>query len=272
MPAESLPPYVIDYLLQSEFPDYVDPRGRRLVGGPSEERLRLFDAREAELRSKGLLYEKARAESHAAVQEYQEQAERRQFFNQPSARADYGHWSKAAYWTLEEGIALLLGRAPEVVTWDVVKEFVDSSPFAAGYQRLRDLVLRAHGVGQLNDRIDPADFLDWAKRTEVEYPRELEEHLRRRPDVATNTVRAEGRPEAADEKPLSTRERDTLLKLVIGMAVKKYKFDPQANRGTAVPAIVDDLNCIGITLDQKTVRKWLNEGAELLPRDLGEDY
>jgi hypothetical protein len=41
-----------------------------------------------------------------------EKRERDRFFNQPSAMADVNHWSKAAYWTLDEATALSLGRAP----------------------------------------------------------------------------------------------------------------------------------------------------------------
>jgi hypothetical protein len=72
------------------------------------------------------------------------------------------------------------------------------------------------------------------------------------------------------EKPLLTRERDTVLKLLIGMAVQRYGFDARAKRGTAVSEIVNDLDSLGISLDPKTVRKWLNEAADLLPGELEE--
>jgi hypothetical protein len=43
-----------------------------------------------------------------------EQEEGERFFNRPHANADFDHWSKAAHWTLDEAIALSLGKAPEV--------------------------------------------------------------------------------------------------------------------------------------------------------------
>jgi hypothetical protein len=52
----------------------------------------------------------------------------------PMARADFEHWSKAAHWTLEEAIALSFGRAPERVSWEKIKPYVQSSPFAFEYQ------------------------------------------------------------------------------------------------------------------------------------------
>jgi hypothetical protein len=67
------------------------------------------------------------------------------------------------------------------------------------------------------------------------------------------------------EKSLSTRTRETALKLIIGMAIKGYGYNPKANKNTAVKEIADDLALLGLQLDVDTVRKWLNEASELLP-------
>ena len=67
------------------------------------------------------------------------------------------------------------------------------------------------------------------------------------------------------EKPLSTRERDSLLKLVIGMAVGGYGYVPTANRSEQPAMIEEDLALQGVSLDVDTIRKWLKRGAELLP-------
>lgn len=69
------------------------------------------------------------------------------------------------------------------------------------------------------------------------------------------------------ENDISQRERDTLLKLVIGMAVKGYAYDPKAARNSSIKDIADDLASLGISLDPDTVRKWVKEAAEILPRD-----
>lgn len=68
-------------------------------------------------------------------------------------------------------------------------------------------------------------------------------------------------------KPLHTKERESLLKMIIGMAVGGYRYTPQAKRNEATPDIVNDLNVNGVALDPDTVRKWLKEAAELLPQD-----
>jgi hypothetical protein len=72
-----------------------------------------------------------------------------------------------------------------------------------------------------------------------------------------------GKPERLPiyDKPLSTTERNTLLKLVIGMAVKGYRYDPAATKSTAPKEIADDLVELGITVTDDTVRKYLKEAA-----------
>lgn len=64
---------------------------------------------------------------------------------------------------------------------------------------------------------------------------------------------------------LGTRERESLLKLVIGMAKQGYSYDPAALRSDRVPEIVDDLERCGVAMSADTVRKYLRQGAELLP-------
>lgn len=67
------------------------------------------------------------------------------------------------------------------------------------------------------------------------------------------------------EKQLGARERESLLKVVIGMAVGGYSYDPKAGRSDRPTEIAGDLERAGVPLDVDTVRKWLREAAELLP-------
>jgi hypothetical protein len=67
------------------------------------------------------------------------------------------------------------------------------------------------------------------------------------------------------EQEIGARARDSLLKLVIGMAVVAYVYDPKAARSDKPTEIADDLACAGVPLDVDTVRKWLRKAADLLP-------
>ena len=68
------------------------------------------------------------------------------------------------------------------------------------------------------------------------------------------------------EKQLGARERESLLKLVIGMAVGGYGYDSTARRSEQTAAIAGDLSLAGVSLEPDTVCKWLREASELLPQ------
>lgn len=69
------------------------------------------------------------------------------------------------------------------------------------------------------------------------------------------------------EKPLKARERGTLLKLIIGMAIDKYRFDPTAAKSSAATNIMGGLDRAGIKMDDDTIRGKLQEAAELLDNE-----
>jgi hypothetical protein len=180
--------------------------------------------------------------THAAEAE-----ERDRFFNRPGAGADFVHWSKAAYWTIDEGVALILGRAPDVVNWESVRDYAHVSPFAGRYARLRDLALRAQESGQLVWRTEPRIFLAWAKRTNIEYPSELQEQVMS--EAVTDPPQDPPQNVVPKEKPLLVRERDTVLKMLGGIAFEKYGYDPKALRNAAITKIADDLDAAGVHVD-----------------------
>jgi hypothetical protein len=67
------------------------------------------------------------------------------------------------------------------------------------------------------------------------------------------------------------RERDSMLKMIIGMAVAAYRFDPSARRSDRVPKLVGDLELNGVAVSDETARKYLRLGAALLPPEARED-
>lgn len=63
------------------------------------------------------------------------------------------------------------------------------------------------------------------------------------------------------------KEKDSLLKIVLGLVLTNYEYKPHASRNSTSREIVDDLLLHGISVDEDTVRKWLSEAKELLPND-----
>jgi len=242
----------------------------------------------------------------AAVQLQKELREKQMFFNRPNANADFTHWSRAAYWRLDEAVALCFGKSPGRVNWETVKTHTQTSAFAVQYARLRDLVNRAKDVEQLYEPVEPHVFIAWTKRVGISFPKDLEERVTAIDDTIdwkaahdaaveahdkhTKSLHAqleqtaqerdalqaklkelENRWLSSTERELKPRERDSLYKLVIGMAMKGYRYNPNALKNLAVSEIASDLELLGIGLSDDTVRKWLLEAAQLLSPEAAEN-
>ncbi|MCB1468865.1 MAG: hypothetical protein KDK08_17390 [Rhizobiaceae bacterium] len=224
-----------------------------------------------------------KAEQAAEQQELIE-IESGQWFNSPKSKADFDYWTRMESWTLEEGVLLTMGKEPRVVTWDRVKSDDSYSPFVRTFRQRLDFAERAKTWSTLNERRNvPGLFLLWAKRIDLSYPEELEivitreygtpanwrakyeaevaEHTRTRQELdGLKSVQEKTQP-----KPGWQRERESLIKIVIGMAVKGYSYNLESARNSAVKEIADDMHSLGIGLDEDTVRKYVSEGRALLP-------
>jgi len=104
----------------------------------------------------------------------------------------------------------------------------------------------------------------------VEKRDNLIDALRAQPSEPQSEKGFASEPDTPEQKSLGARERESLLKLVIGMAIKGYDHNPKASRSSTAKDIAHDLHLIGISLDEDTVRKYLAEGRELLPGDEAE--
>lgn len=251
---------------------------------PAEEVNRLIEEYEKELESKSLseLVELMRIETEAEELDRIE-FESRLWFNIPASPSEYDFWCKMAYWTKEECIALSLCRNPDHVNWGFIKSEDLLSTFVKEYKRRMELFDRAQAMDILDVSNKPINFLKWAKQIELSYPPELERILLREEGAAVDwkarfnaevLAHSQSKKLLEETKALSTadgpkpgniRERESLLKLVIGMAIKGYSYKPNANRNAATSEITADLRSCGIELDEDTVRKYLQEARELLP-------
>jgi hypothetical protein len=68
------------------------------------------------------------------------------------------------------------------------------------------------------------------------------------------------------DKPLGTTERTYLLRLVIGMAIDGYGYDPQAKKSDVTKVVADAISARGMDMTDDTVRKYLKEAVtKVLP-------
>lgn len=93
-----------------------------------------------------------------------------------AARADFVYWGNMPLWSLDEGIALLLGKDPERVHWSLIRQYVNAentTHLCLEYAKLRQLVLRALQAGEINRSNTPIVFLEWARTRDLKVPPEL---------------------------------------------------------------------------------------------------
>lgn len=89
-----------------------------------------------------------------------------------------------------------------------------------------------------------------------------------RTDALLDFMQAVNGTQSRNEKPLGTNERNQLLKMVFGMAIDSYGYDPLAKKSEATKQIVDDLAKLGIGIDPDTVRKYLKEAANTVTYEM----
>ncbi|MBW6422021.1 hypothetical protein KX729_11255 [Rhizobium sp. XQZ8] len=260
------------------------------------------------------------------------------FYNQPESTPDFKYWAKLSYWSLEEIVALSLGRDPKTVNWQSIGRFYSESEFVRRYEQHRTIVNRAKAMGQLWEQTIPNVAVAWARRMRIEIPDQLaaeidalgiqvadwkslfdqqqeafsklsaslaeerekyllamnerskfqEEYSAQANSTITGyqtlveSLKAKNKElsealgrlqkdEAdAGKRDIGVRERESLLKLVIGMAIGAYCFNPTMARNCATADIETDLATRGIPLDADTIRKYLNEGKALLHGEVTE--
>jgi len=223
--------------------------------------------------------EEAFGKMHAEIARRSPRDERL-FFNEPFADAEYPHWALQLGWSLEEFAALLLGKDPDIVNLPSLKHLCGSSTFANNFVTLLYRLQQAKERDELRECVGPEELLEWASAHQIIVPLPLAQA------VETHSVERNARApcwgEPGDkklsgpaltptERTASAKERDSLTKMVIAMAIDCYGYRPGAPKSSAPQDIVAALVKLGLKLDVGTVRKWLKEGAELLDPQVIKD-
>lgn len=114
--------------------------------------------------------------------------------------------------------------------------------------------------------ISAGDAYEWFHDVSLEIPNAFREALEKGWQRANGKVQTPVELEKQTGK-LDARKERSMQKLIIGMAVKGYSYDPQKSRNDVVAEIRSDLDHLGISLDDKTIRDHLKEAAKLLPAE-----
>ncbi len=220
----------------------------------------------------------------------QAEREARHPFNQPDALATdevFEFWSRAELWTLGEAAALINGRDPAIVTETRIESVPRDSKIGVLLTNTLELLERARMNGTLYRTNGPTSLIGWAELKAIQMPQKLVELTLER-SKTSSTVSKENKilkerlatleakndnvdgPENSSnpDRLLGARERESLLKLLLGMAINGYRYDPKATRSQEIKEIANDLRLANLPLDEDTVRKYLNEAKALFSDEL----
>lgn len=186
----------------------------------------------------------------------------------------FDYWSKLSFWTIEQSTALLIGADPDAILDGAMLAASCPAQTRDAYQqmfRLLDSHIRMAGIGA---NLPPTEIIEWALHTGVNPPSALVAAVRAQGRTLIEK-RAQGNRatdaafESSNEaKPL--RERNTLLRLIIGMAIGGYGYDTDDKRSDIAKSIAGDLNDLGLDCSEQTVREKMKAARELLPSDWKE--
>jgi len=193
-------------------------------------------------------------------------------FGVKDMEADFGHWVRMGSWSLIEATAVSIGIEPKgnLAGIDLFRTTgIECFEF---YTKRRNL-LRSKFF-QFGDNTmlkpKPADVMHWMKGIKLEVPIKLYQTYNdvffpNEPKKDSNSGELEPR------KLMEARERASLLRLVVGMAVGGYGYDPKSKRSPIPNQIRDDLVKLGLDLHQDTIRRYLNEATNILPKKLKDE-
>lgn len=182
-------------------------------------------------------------------------------FGHPSFSPDFDHWVLMPELSVIEATLLSVGADPRYMSSDDLYKMKKKEP-----EKLWSALQFLIGRYDLLFRVFPsASMRKLPMRTKRLHEWFLEAELDIHPDFrAALHRRFDGKAATNIPKEALETEKASMLKLVAGMAIKGYRYDPHEQRSTTVQEIADDLDRLGISLDLKTIRKWLKESCKLV--------
>ncbi len=198
------------------------------------------------------------------------------FFNQPYAIPDFSYWSACDAFSIEEAVAISLGKDPTRVTLDLMREYFDEdeTPFAVEYFRRFQLIERAISVKVLTLPISRTELVRWAIERHIEFP--IEMVIGKKCDDSEivditsfnaalskmNELEAKIAQENALTDELAPKRRRSLYKMIAAMAISRFEHKT-VGHSIAIKAIVGAIEDLKLesSLGDDAVRSILSEAC-----------
>jgi hypothetical protein len=152
---------------------------------------------------------------------------------------DYDDWLQWELWSLETAVLLLHGVDPDTAEGEALKKLCKSNikPRPKIAREVKATFYKANSairVGNLphwGGHVAPLVFLRWAKGKNFALPENLDNFLDLHPE--------DTKPQL--ENSLTETERNSLLKMILGMAKARYGYDSKNPRNPATGGNKDSI-------------------------------
>ena len=178
-------------------------------------------------------------------------------------------WTSKQLWTLLEAAYLLDGQFPpdQGLTLDRLRPHPGPSTIYSAIKDAIDLGRLPFVPSRMNDvatrRVEPRACVQWAKALPMRVPPVLLSALSAEIEVAPAAAQTIEPNPPLPGGAISMRELGTLYRLILGMAVANYKYKA-GDRSGAASTIETDLQSLGLSVGDDTIRKWLGKAAKHL--------
>jgi hypothetical protein len=176
---------------------------------------------------------------------------------------DYTHWSRLELWSIKHAARLFCGIEPWHYEFDYREYPAETEEAIHKISSLIETAVNANVLENIpisnRQTMDPAvhlrpqDVVGWAQKKGISIPQELSKAFK-----------------VKQPNDLGAREKDTLLKLICGMACAGYGYDPKALRSLITKEIYDDLLKLGISINEDTIKKWLTAACKWVEENKDE--
>jgi hypothetical protein len=204
-------------------------------------------------------YEAYRQRMDESRRKQAEEADKREFFNDPEAVADFFHWDLKQKLYVEQAVALSLGKDPNIVTLDRLTALRrPNSPFVMDYMQRLGALQRAVDEHHISRPLTLSKFVQWANTQGDRFrlPRGLDDKFK------AKSIKA-------DQDDLHHSTQDVFYKLLMAMAINHYEFfppyDPEnGDQSRAFQLMTNDILdvIVNTTMTPKTLREHMEKAQQ----------
>jgi hypothetical protein len=199
-------------------------------------------------------------------------------FGHPDYAADFKYWGQMSSYSIDEAVALIVGVEPKFTPNELLEAWEHSSELDTFYPAIQFIIkqrklLKNKFVENFyaGFSIQKEELKQWIDEIELDVDARFYNQLEKYHPNKSGKKRKLIMPIEGSIETFDIRERASMLKMIIAMAVDGYRYKIDSERSAIPTKIADALDQMGISLDLDTIRKYLKEGRDILPKDYKQE-